>query len=64
MNKHFQLYIFHKVKLQNRFDEHLPMVVNMYFQTLFTLENFLYDVTFENCQKMKSRKTKFNGGTK
>jgi len=57
----FSTLYFIKSKLQNRFNQHLLVVVNMYFQTLFTLENFLYDATFENCQKMKSRKTKFNG---
>jgi len=45
----FSTLSFMKSKLQNRFNEHLPMVVNMYFQTFFTLENFLYDVTFEEC---------------
>jgi hypothetical protein len=44
-----------KSKLQNRLNEHLPMVVNMYSQTFFTL-NFSYDVTFEKWQKMKSKK--------
>jgi hypothetical protein len=45
----FSTLSFMKSKLQNRFNEHLFMVVNMYFQTFFTLENFLYDVTFEEC---------------
>ncbi len=44
----FSILYFIKSNLQNRFNEHLPVVVNMYFQTLFTLENFLYDATFEN----------------
>ncbi len=46
---------FMKSKLQNRLNEHLPMGVNMYSQTFFTL-NFSYDVTFEKWQKMKSKK--------
>jgi hypothetical protein len=49
----FSILYFIQFKLQNRFNEHLPVVVNMYFQTLFTLENFLYDATFENCQRWK-----------
>jgi hypothetical protein len=36
-----------KSKLQNKFNEHLPVAVNMHFQTFFTLENFPYDGTFE-----------------
>ncbi len=49
----FSILYFIKSNLQNRFNEHLPVVVNMYFQTLFTLENFLYDATIENWQRWK-----------
>jgi hypothetical protein len=48
---------FMKSKLQNGLNEHLPMVVNMYSQTFFTL-NFLYDEIFEKWQKMKSKRIK------
>jgi len=37
---------FLKSKLRNNLEDHLQLVVGMFSQRIFTLENFLYDATF------------------
>jgi len=54
----FSTLYFMKSKLRNKLNEHLHVVVRMYSQTFFTLENFMYNVAFEEWQKLKDRRTK------
>jgi hypothetical protein len=37
-----------KSKLHNKFNEHLLIVVGMYSQSFYTLQNFPYDVVFDD----------------
>jgi hypothetical protein len=39
---------FLKTKLRNSLDPHLGLVVGMYSQNLYTLQNFPYDVVFDS----------------
>jgi uncharacterized membrane protein len=54
----FSTLYFMKSKLINKLNEHLHVVVHMYSQTFFMLENFLYNVVFEEWKKLKYRRTK------
>ena len=39
---------FLKTKLRNSLDPHLGVVVGMYSQNIYTLQNFLYDSVFDS----------------
>ncbi len=49
----FSTLSFLKSKLWNRLCEHLPIVVGMFSQPFFTLNNFPYDATFEKWKVAK-----------
>jgi len=38
---------FLKSKLRNNLEEHVEVVIGMYSQRIFTLENFLYQTVFD-----------------
>lgn len=42
---------FLKDKLRNALEEHLPLVVGMYSQKIYTIESFPYDSTFDKWNK-------------
>jgi hypothetical protein len=44
----FSTLTFMKSKLRNHFNEHLHIVVEMYSQTFFILNSFLYDTCFDD----------------
>ncbi len=54
----FSTSYFMKSKLRNKLNEHFHVVVRMYSQTFFTFKNFMYNVAFEEWQKLKNRRTK------
>jgi hypothetical protein len=49
----FSTFSFMKSKLQNKLCEHSAIIVGMFSQPFFTLENFPYDATFEGWKKAK-----------
>jgi hypothetical protein len=51
----FSTLTFMKTKLQNRLDGHLPVVVGMYSQSHFNLDNFPYDAAFDDWNAVKNR---------
>jgi hypothetical protein len=53
----FSTFSFMKSKLRNRFNEHLNIVVGMYFQTFYSLNTFPYDTCFEDWKEKKPRQT-------
>jgi len=48
MNEHFSTHFFMKSKLRNRLNDHLHIVVRMYFETFYGLNTFMYDATFDD----------------
>jgi hypothetical protein len=46
--KTFSTFFFMKSKLKNHLNEHLHIVVGMYFQTFYTLDTFSYDACFDD----------------
>jgi len=53
----FSTFSFMKSKLRNHLNEHLNIVVGMYFQTCYSLNTFPYDTCFEDQKEKKPRRT-------
>jgi len=49
----FSTFSFMESKLQNKLCQHFAIIVGMFSQPFFTLENFPYDATFEGWKKAK-----------
>ncbi len=49
----FFTFFFMKSKLRNRRNEHLNIVVGMYFQTFYSLNSFPYNACFEDWKEQK-----------
>jgi len=46
---------FMKTKLRNQLQDHLPMIVGMYSKSHFTMQNFMFDSTFNDWYSVKNQ---------
>jgi len=58
----FSSVAFFKDKVKNALDEHLPFVVGMYSQKVYTLDGFPYNKTFVRWCKLATKRGRYGLG--